>query len=103
VPRWLAVILRVAASLALFAGAAFWLLFAAVLNALRCDDGCSSPADSERWQYTGQLGIALVGAVLCLIGLVLGFTRYRRWSWPLVGASVLVALGWWTFVQEAGL
>jgi hypothetical protein len=103
VPRWLALVLRALASLAVAAGAAYWLFFALFLAVFRCDEGCSSPADSERWQYTGQLGIALVGAVLCFVGLALGFTRHRRLSWAFLGTAVLVALGWWTFAQEASL
>jgi len=103
VPRWLALILRAVASLAVGVAAAYWLLIALYLAALRCDEGCSSPADAERWQYTAQLGIAFVGVVLGLAGLAIGFTRHRRLSWALLGTSVLVVLGWWTFVQEASL
>ncbi len=98
-----AIAVRAAASLAVAAGAAVWLFVAAVLLALRCDDGCSSPADADRWQYAGQFWIAAVGIGCCLAGLALGFTRRRRLSWRLLGAAVVLVAVWWTFIQESSL
>jgi hypothetical protein len=103
-PRRVGVVaLRVLASLAVAAAALFWLLFAALLLGLRCGDGCSSPEDSERWQYVGQFGIAAVGVLCCAVGLTLRFTRHRRLSWILLGGGALTVVVWWTFVQSSSL
>jgi hypothetical protein len=98
-----AIAVRAVASLAVGAVALYWLFFAGFLGALRCDEGCSSPEDAERWQYAGQFWIAAVGVGCCVVGLSLGFTRHRRLSWAMLGAGGLVAAAWWTFVQAASL
>jgi hypothetical protein len=88
----------------MFALAAYWLLVSFYVNALRCDDTCNTVAESQRWEYTGQLWIAVPGFLFVVAGLVLGFTtRWRPVSWALLGLGVLCAVAWIAFSRTASL
>ena len=86
-------------TLALAAGAAFWLLVAGYLAAFRCDEGCSGD-QAESWQYDGQAYLALAGAALTAVAMVLGFTPFIRTYRAFLALAVGSAVLWLAWLQS---
>jgi hypothetical protein len=76
-----------------------WFAVAVIADALRCDESCVDAGDATRWQYDGQLLIAMAGLIVCSAGLALGFTRLRRLSWATLAVAALLAAAWCVVVD----
>src|SRR5947208_8847178 len=80
---------RLGASLGYLAATGVWLILMGVAGGLRCDDGCSGPPYRgwediiHAWQYGVLAPLALPGATLALLAVILALgdsgSAGRRW------------------------
>ncbi len=69
-----------------------WLFVSWFMWAIRCDDVCGGD-DADKWQWTGQLFLAVPGCALGLVALVLGLAGLRpACRVALVGAASCAVL-----------
>ena len=73
-----------------------WLWVAYVLNAIRCDDGCSG-SEGQAWGWTAAWVVALLGCGIGLLGVIIHFLMSGRLGMRLVGMSVACAAIWLIF------
>lgn len=91
-PAW-RVVVRAVFTLMASAVVAAWLFFAWFQLVFRCDDSCSGN-QAESWIYPGQFAVAVVGSLLAISSMVLGFKRREGAYRSLVVLSLVFFLSW---------